>query len=231
MSFLNNFFARYKKDQGISSLALCWLAYAISYLSRSNMAISLVSLKDKYAFSLPQVSLLGTLFFVAYAVGQLINGRLGDITTPRRMITAGLLVAAVCNILFGALSSYPALAALWTINGFALSALWGPITRMMAHYFKGHKRNTVSMLMMTSPAVGCLVSWGAVQQNYLQMELSGSVHRHGNFDIRIWHCLFAFGSDAAVRYGTGGWKGRDHSPVGHKENHSRDIHMHMHWVH
>jgi len=141
-------------------LALCWVAYAASYVSRSNMAVSLAYIVSETGNPLSRLSMLGTLFFIFYAVGQLVNGRLGDFAPPRAMVGLGLLVSAACNMLFGWTRAYWVLAAAWAVNGFALSALWGPMTRLMAYYFDERRRNRVSMIMMTSSAVGCVASWG-----------------------------------------------------------------------
>lgn len=141
-------------------LVLCWVAYAASYVSRSNMAVSLARIVSETGSPLSKISMLGTLFFIFYAVGQLVNGRLGDFAPPRAMIGLGLFASAACNMLFGWTRAYWALAAAWAVNGFALSALWGPMTRLMAYYFDARRRNAVSMIMMTSSAVGCVASWG-----------------------------------------------------------------------
>ncbi len=142
------------------ALALCWAAYAASYISRSNMAVSLARIVSEGGWPLADLSLLGTLFFVFYAVGQLVNGRIGDFAPPRLMIVSGLLVSGACNIAFGFARAYWTLAVAWAVNGFALSALWGPMMRLMAHSYDEKKRNWVSMVMMTSSAVGCVASWG-----------------------------------------------------------------------
>ncbi len=141
-------------------LLLSWAAYAASYVSRSNMAVSLARIVRDNEYPVSAVSVLGTLFFVFYAVGQLANGRIGDYAPPRLMIALGMLFSGMCNMLFGLTRAYWVLALSWAINGYALSALWGPMMRLMAHYYDEKRRNAVSMIMMTSSAVGCVVSWG-----------------------------------------------------------------------
>ncbi len=141
-------------------LALCWTAYAASYLSRSNMAVSLARIVGENGYPVSAVSVLGTLFFVFYAVGQLVNGRVGDFAPPRAMIFFGMFLSGLCNMLFGWTRAYWALAVAWAVNGYALSALWGPMMRLMAHYYDEARRNAVSTIMMTSSAVGCVASWG-----------------------------------------------------------------------
>ena len=69
---------------------------------------------------------------VTYGLGQIVNGRLGDIFNPTSLIFSGLLITTVANLLFPfASSSVPLMAILWAINGFAQAMMWPPIVKIL----------------------------------------------------------------------------------------------------
>ncbi len=76
---------------------------------------------------------VSSLFFVFYAVGQLINGWIGDKIKAKWMISGGLLFAAVANGAFPFLGAYPTLAMLvFSLSGFFLSMIYGPMTKVVS---------------------------------------------------------------------------------------------------
>ena len=76
---------------------------------------------------------MSSLFFVAYAVGQLINGAIGDKIKAKYMICAGLLGAGVMNFLFTQFAATPAVAtAVYGLTGYFLSMIYGPMTKVVS---------------------------------------------------------------------------------------------------
>lgn len=79
---------------------------------------------------------IGSLFsayFLAYAIGQLINGFIGDKIKAKYMIGFGLLFAGVTNLAFSYLTdfAYAALIA-YALTGFFLSMIYGPMTKIVS---------------------------------------------------------------------------------------------------
>lgn len=58
-------------------LLLCWLAYALSYLCRTNLSIALPQMTAEFQWSTAASGTIGSGFFVSYGVGHLISGILG----------------------------------------------------------------------------------------------------------------------------------------------------------
>ena len=56
-----------------------WITYAAYYLGRVNLSTALPAMEADLAFSKGQLGLLMTGYFWSYALGQLINGQLGDL--------------------------------------------------------------------------------------------------------------------------------------------------------
>ncbi|MEG1442458.1 MAG: MFS transporter, partial [Oscillospiraceae bacterium] len=85
---------------------LCWLAYSVSYLGRLNFTAALAGMIIDNVFTKPQAGLIGTMFFMAYGVGQFINGFLGDKKSPFVLIFIGLSVSALANITMAFTQNY-----------------------------------------------------------------------------------------------------------------------------
>ncbi|MBO5269561.1 MAG: MFS transporter, partial [Clostridia bacterium] len=81
----------------------------------------------------PYLGELGSFFFFFYAVGQLINGAIGDKIKARYMISGGLLLAGIANVLFPLLSATPTVAKFaYAFSGFFLAMIYGPMTKVSA---------------------------------------------------------------------------------------------------
>ncbi len=80
---------------------LMWVTYASFYLLRVNICIAMPQIMEEFALTKTNMGLVLSSLFLLYAVGQFINGQLGDKLNSRRIITLGLLSSAALNIIFG----------------------------------------------------------------------------------------------------------------------------------
>ena len=95
-----------------------WGAYASYYLCRVNFAVAQPALfKEFPEWTNTQIGSIPSVYAAVYAVGQLVNGTLGQRYGARRMMTGALLLAAVTNVLFAFTSSLTAMRLLWALNG------------------------------------------------------------------------------------------------------------------
>lgn len=112
---------------------LCSVAYLAVYFARNILsAVTPGMIENGYAEG--YIGKLSSVYFVFYAVGQLINGVIGDKVKARYMISIGLFMAGVTNILFCHMSlNYPNAAILvYGITGFFLAMIYGPMTKVVA---------------------------------------------------------------------------------------------------
>ncbi len=73
---------------------------------------------------------------IAYGVGQVVSGLLGDKIKPERLLFIGTSVTICCNIAMFFCQPIPLMAAVWFINGCAQSMMWPPMVRLLASNFK-----------------------------------------------------------------------------------------------
>ena len=137
--------------------ALSYFAYASIYIARLNLTIASPVMQEQGLLTSTQVGAMGGAFFLCYSAGQLLNGFLGDLFPPGKMVTAGLLLTAFGNILIGFLPPAGVILVLWGINGFAQSMLWGPLLRALAARFPGEKQAETASCLVSSVGVGSVL--------------------------------------------------------------------------
>ncbi len=141
-------------------IVITWLTYASFYLGRLNISPALPVIADDLAIGLGQVGILGTVFFVSYAIGQVIMGQLGNIFNPRLIIFAGLVLIALSNVLFSWQRSLVTMSVLWGVNGLAQAMGWGPMLRVLSSHLSPAQVSRISVFFSISFQIGTAVAWG-----------------------------------------------------------------------
>lgn len=113
--------------------AMCAISYLAVYIARNMLTATTTQIREAGAFTDGDLGTLSSIYFYTYAVGQLINGFIGDKVKPKYMISFGLIFAGVCNALFSAFANYPIAAFIsYGSSGFFLSMIYGPLTKVIA---------------------------------------------------------------------------------------------------
>ena len=110
------------------------MVYFASYLLRINFAVMIVKICSEMALPKSSLAVVVTALTVAYGIGQVVSGLLGDKLKPQLMLTVGIGVAVACNVAMFFAQAVPLMAVVWCINGFAHAMLWPPMVRMMSTY-------------------------------------------------------------------------------------------------
>ncbi len=152
---LTSYFKRWK----LRILITCWTFYASYYLGRQNFSIAMPHIREQLGWSDVQLGWIATGLFIAYAIGQVVNGLLGDRFGARKVGTIGLLLSGLCNIGFGLSFSIPMAFGMWIGNGF-VQATGAPIRiKTMANWFSPKERGTMMGLCGTDYLAGNVACW------------------------------------------------------------------------
>lgn len=143
-------------------LFFCWVTYALSYFCRTNLSIALPKMSETFHWSTVSAGMIGSVFFLSYGLGHLINGLLGDKMPIKKFMLFGLFGTALCNLSIGFFPFYGVIVGVWMLNGFFLSTLWGPIMRAMAMWYSPEERNLPAIIISFSSLAGYLVSWAGL---------------------------------------------------------------------
>jgi sugar phosphate permease len=131
-----------------------WLAYATYYLGRKGFSVSKSRVVKELGIGEGTLAAIDTGYLGAYAIGQFVSGLIGDRVGARRLVSIGMLLAAITCAAFGAASSGVVLLVAFTFNGFAQSTGWPGTTKAMAEWIKPEHRGAIMGMWCTSYQVG-----------------------------------------------------------------------------
>jgi len=110
------------------------------------------------------LSSAGSLFFLSYGIGQLVNGFFGDYIKGKTIISGGLIFAALVLFLFPVCvdndKSGVAPSLLWCCCGYFLSMLWGPMTKVIAENLPGRAGTASMTLLNVASILGTMLTYG-----------------------------------------------------------------------
>lgn len=159
------------KKQIIMMYVFTSLVYFMSYITRVNYNTILVEISSAENISRSLLALPLTASFVTYGFGQIISGWLGDKFDAFKVVSSGLLLSAVMNILLPLYPKPYAMIIFWAINGFAQALIYPPLVKITAHYLskKGYENAclfvTIAshaatlLLYVLSPVIISFLGW------------------------------------------------------------------------
>ncbi len=112
---------------------LCSVAYLAVYFAR-NILSAVTPQMIEGGYTEEYIGRISFVYFAFYAVGQLINGAIGDKIKARYMISTGLFLSGITNLLFcNFVPVYPDMAVIiYGLTGFFLAMIYGPMTKVVA---------------------------------------------------------------------------------------------------
>ncbi len=100
------------------------LLYNTVYIGRFNLNNVLPQVVDEFSLLPYQQTMLSSSVFIAYALGSLINGRIVDGSSPKRMIALGASTSILANLAVSFAANWQVILLLWMINGYFQSMIW-----------------------------------------------------------------------------------------------------------
>lgn len=150
--------ARYRALR-VEVLVATFLGYALYYFCRKNISIAMPALGRDLGYSNTQLGILGTLLYLTYGVGKLVNGAAGDHVDPRRFMALGLLLSGACSVAFGlapAAGGLALLGTLWALNGWFQSMGFPPCARLLSTWYSVSERGLMWGLWNISHQAGAV---------------------------------------------------------------------------
>ena len=142
-----------KFSQGFVFL-LCYISYVAIYAARLNLSMASPDMISGGMLTEIQYGFIGSVFFVTYACGRLLNGVIGDHIAPWVMVAVGLLFTGISNLLIGAIPNYVIILIFWAINAYAQSMLWSSLLRCMTGLYGKEMANKKVPVLVSSVSVG-----------------------------------------------------------------------------
>lgn len=138
----------------------CWCVYFSTYLGRLNYSACLNEIILSEGFDKSQGGLIGTCFFLAYGVGQLLSGFLGDRLPPKKLVFTGMAVSALANLGMAVFHSPEAMMACWCVNGLFQALVWSPMIRLLYDYLTTERRMKSCLWLNSTVPLGTMAAYG-----------------------------------------------------------------------
>ena len=120
------------KKEGTRAFSIgfvCVSTYLVSYCVRNLLSVLTPAMCAGGAFTEEFIGTLSSVYLLFYALGQLVNGRIGDVISPKYMVLIGLSLWGVFAILFSFLTLPILQVVFFGFMGFSLSMLRGPLVK------------------------------------------------------------------------------------------------------
>lgn len=139
---------------------ITWLfaaTYMVSYMTRINYGAVIAEAVTDTGFTKSLLSMAVTGSFVTYGAGQIISGIIGDRLSPKKLITAGLCVTLVMNLLMILAADPWQMLVVWCVNGFAQSFMWPPMVRLMSVLVSREDYKNASTKVSWGSSIGTII--------------------------------------------------------------------------
>ena len=112
---------------------LCSLSYLAVYCAKDTLGAVTPQIIASGAASQSEIGTYSSTYFICYAVGQLINGIVGDKIKARYMMCSGMVFSAISIFVFSNCMGLGWAARIaYGVTGFFLSMIFGPLTKLVA---------------------------------------------------------------------------------------------------
>ncbi len=157
------------------------VGYALFYFVRKNLSIAMPAMQTDLGITKVELGIFLTLHGLIYGVSKFVNGFIGDRVNARYFMVIGLVLSAVCNIIFGFSSAVLALGIVWMFNGWFQGMGFPPCARLLTHWIPPKELATKMSIWNTSHSIG-----------------AGLVVIIGGYVVTLWGWRWGFYLPAAI---------------------------------
>jgi OPA family glycerol-3-phosphate transporter-like MFS transporter len=134
----------------------CYLFY---YTGRQTFGFAIYFIEQELGLSKTTLGYFGTSLLWAYAIGQAINGNLGDKYGGRLMMSLGAVLSCGFNWVVSFGVGFWSLFVPWTGNGFVQSMGWAPGSRVLSNWWGHHERGKAFGFFMFAAGMSSILAF------------------------------------------------------------------------
>ena len=133
--------------------------YLFFYTGRQTFGFAIPGIQEELGIGKAALGWAGTCLLWAYALGQSINGNLGDKFGGRRLMSFGAVASCALNwaVSFG--TSVATLLVPWTVNGYFQAMGWAPGSRVLSNWWSRSERGRVYGLYVFAAGMSSVLSY------------------------------------------------------------------------
>lgn len=146
--------------------------YLFFYTGRQTFGFAIPGIQAEFGVTKEALGWASAALLWCYAVGQAINGNLGDKFGGRRVMSAGAILSFIMNWATSLSTGIVSLTAFWGINGYFQSMGWAPGSRLLSNWWGRHERGTVYGLYTFAAGLASVLSFvtSLVVVGYFQLD-------------------------------------------------------------
>jgi phosphoglycerate transporter family protein len=145
------------------------IGYAMYYFVRKNLSIAMPAMETELGIGKKELGAFLTLHGLMYGVSKFVNGFIGDRVNARYFMVIGLVLCAICNIIFGFGTTVMLFGIMWVLNGWFQGMGFPPSARLLSHWVPPSELATKMSWWNASHSIGAsltvilcgyVVTWG-----------------------------------------------------------------------
>ncbi len=140
-------------------ILLCFLVCVFVQLGRYSYSTNINLFIEKYGVTEKEAGIPSTLFFITYAVGQILNAVFCSKYNKRLIVGLCLFFSGVINVILCFNIPFSCISWLWLINGLLQSTLWPLIILILSQNIAKERLSSVAFLMSIAVSGGILLSY------------------------------------------------------------------------
>ena len=153
-------------------LLAAMFCYLFFYTGRQTFGFAIPGIQAEFGVSKAALGWASAALLWCYAIGQAINGNLGDKFGGRRVMSAGAILSFIMNWATSLSTGIVSLSVFWGINGYFQSMGWAPGSRLLSNWWGRHERGTVYGLYTFAAGLASVLSFvtSLVVVGYFQLD-------------------------------------------------------------
>jgi len=124
-------------------LLAAMFCYLFFYTGRQTFGFAIPGIQAEFGVSKETLGWVSAALLWCYAIGQAINGNIGDKFGGRRVMSTGAILSCVTNWAVSFATSVSSLGVLWGVNGYFQAMGWAPGSRLLSNWFGKHERGRI----------------------------------------------------------------------------------------
>lgn len=124
-------------------LLAAMFCYLFFYTGRQTFGFAIPGIQAEFGVTKETLGWVSAVMLWAYAIGQAINGNLGDKFGGRRVMSAGAILSCAMNWATSFATGVVSLGLCWGINGYFQAMGWAPGSRLLSNWWGRNERGKV----------------------------------------------------------------------------------------
>lgn len=138
---------------------LVFIVYAFIYMTKNCYSAAMASIVADGVMTKSETGLITAVFYLVYAVFQIIGGIIADKIQPYKIILIGFIGAAISNTLICFANGYVPMLIIWSFNGMIQFGVWPGVFKMVTTELAPDHRVKCMFYILFASSVGLLFSY------------------------------------------------------------------------